>query len=178
MKKVIGVLGTIGSGKGTIADFLKNYGYKKINMGNLVRAEARKRKIKSTRENLHNLQLRLRKNNPYYFINKVIEKINKSKYDKWVVDGLRNPEDAKMLKKVFNAKIIFVDAPVELRWERIRKRRRGKEAKISLKDFIRVEKEENKIFKFNITKRYADIKIINDSTKEELYEKIKKILNL
>jgi dephospho-CoA kinase len=176
MKKVIGILGTIGSGKGTIANFLKNFGYKKINMGNLVRAEAKKRKIKPTRENLHNLQLKLRKNNPYYFIDKVIAKIEKSKHKRWVVDGLRNPEDAEKLKKIFKAKIIFVDAPVKLRWERVKKRRRGGEAKISLKKFIEIEKKENKMFKFNLTKKYADFKIVNDSTKEELYRKVMKII--
>jgi dephospho-CoA kinase len=176
MKKVIGILGTIGSGKGTIANFLKNFGYKKINMGNLVRAEARKRKIKPTRENLQNLQLKLRKNNPYYFIDKVIAKIEKSKQERWVVDGLRNPEDVKKLKKIFKAKIIFVDAPVKLRWERVKKRRRGEEAKISLKKFIEIEKKENKMFKFNLTKKYADFKIVNDSTKEELYRKVMRII--
>ena len=176
MKKVVGIVGTIGSGKGTIANFLKRYGYGWINMGNLVRAEAKKRKIKITRKNLHNLQLRLRKNNPYYFIDKVVEKIKKSKKEKWVVDGLRNPEDAKRLKEVFRALIIFVDAPIEIRWKRIRKRGRGKERKISLEDFIKIEKEENRIFRFDITKRYADVKIINDSTKEELYRKVKNII--
>ncbi|MEM2707696.1 MAG: nucleoside monophosphate kinase [Candidatus Pacearchaeota archaeon] len=180
MKKlVIGIIGTIGSGKGTLAKFLvDNYNFRSIVMGNLVRAEARKRKIKATRETLHNLQAKLRKKNKYYFINKVIDKIEKSKYGRWVVDGLRNPEDALMLKKKFNAKIIFVDAPIILRWKRTIKRGRSYEKNLSFEEFLKKEKEEKKIFRFNITKKYADYKIFNDKSKREFYKKIKKIINL
>lgn len=171
-------MGTIGSGKSIITNFLvKNYKFKSIIMGNLVRAEARKRGIIANRENLHNLQAKLRKKNKYYFINKVIDKINKSKQDRWVIDGLRNPEDAILIKKKFNAKIIFVDAPPILRWKRIIKRGRSYEKNITFKDFLKKEKKEDKIFNFNITKKYADYKIINDSTKKELYKKIKEIIN-
>ena len=176
-KIVIGIIGTIASGKGTIAKYLvKKHGFKHIVMGNLVRAIARKKGIKPTRENLHNLQAKYRAKDPAYFIKKAIAKINMQKHQKWVVDGLRNPEDARELKKVFDAKIIFVDAPVKLRWERARKRRRGKEAKESLKDFIKIEKQENKIFHFDITKKYADFKIINAGSKKQIYSKIEKIL--
>jgi len=176
-KVVIGLMGTIASGKGTVADFLvKRYGFKRIIMGNLVRAEARKLKLKPTRENLHNLQARIRAKKPHYFINKVIERIRKSKWQRWVVDGLRNPDQAALLKKTFNAKIIFIDAPVEIRWKRAKKRGRSYEARESLKEFIEREKEENKIFNFHITKRYADFKLINCKGKRDLYEKIKKII--
>ncbi len=176
-KQVIGVMGTIASGKGTVANYLvEKYGFKKIIMGNLVRALARRLKIKPTRENLHNLQAKYRKKDAAYFIKKAITRINSSKHKKWVVDGLRNPDDAKVLKETFDAKIILVDAPVKLRWERARKRRRGKEAKESLKEFIKTEIEENKIFHFNITKRYADFKIINNADKKKLYRDIEMIL--
>jgi len=45
-----------------------------------------------------------------------------------------------------------------------------------LKDFIKIEKQENKIFHFDITKKYADFKIINAGSKKQIYSKIEKIL--
>lgn len=177
-KVVIGVMGSIASGKGIVARFLKkNYGFNVINMGNLIRIEAKKRKIPINRENLHNLQAELRKEKPHYFIKKVIEKINKSRKRKWVVDGVRNPDQAELLKKKFNALLIYIDAPQKLRWERARKRHRKEEAKESFMDFVRKEREENKIFKFNKTKSYADYIIINDKTKRELHKKLKNLFN-
>ncbi|MEM1535399.1 MAG: AAA family ATPase [Candidatus Pacearchaeota archaeon] len=177
VKLVIGIIGTIASGKGTVTSYLvKKHKFKRIVMGNLVRAIARSEGIAPTRENLHNLQARYRAKDPGYFIKKAIAKIKASKHNKWVVDGLRNPEDAHLLKKAFNAKIIFVDAPIALRWERARKRRRGKEKEISLDEFKKIENEENKIFHFNITKRYADFKLMNNTTKEDLWKNTEKIL--
>jgi dephospho-CoA kinase len=176
-KIVIGIMGTIASGKGTIARYLaEKHGFKHVVMGDLVRAIARKQGIKPTRENLHNLQARYRAKDPAYFIKKVIARILKEKQKKWVVDGLRNPEDARELKKAFDAKLILVDAPVELRWKRARERKRGEEAKESLKDFIKTEQQENKIFRFNITKRYADFKIINAGSKKQVFSATEKVL--
>ncbi|MEM2932769.1 MAG: AAA family ATPase [Candidatus Pacearchaeota archaeon] len=177
-KLVIGLMGTIASGKGTVASYLVDrWGFKRIILGNLVRALARKQGIKPTRENLHNLQAKYRAKDQAYFIKKVIAKIGKSKYDKWVVDGLRNPEDARWLKKFFDAKLVFIDAPLKLRWERAKKRRRGKEKEESLGEFKKIEKEENRIFHFNITKRYADFKIINDGSKEKAWREMERILS-
>lgn len=176
-KLVIGLMGTIASGKGTVAEYLvEKHGFKHIVMGNLVRTIARKLRIKPTRENLHNLQAKYRAKDPAYFIKKVIEKISSSKHKKWVVDGLRNPEDAKILKQTFNAFLVFVDAPPILRWERARKRKRGKEAKESFKEFMKIEKDENKIFNFDVTKKYANVTLMNDSTKEKICRETEEIL--
>lgn len=178
-KAVLGLIGTIASGKGTVARYLvEKYGFKRIIMGNLVRALARKLKLKPTRENLHNLQAKYRARYPHYFINKVIEKIKSSKWERWVVDGIRHPDQAELLKKTFNAKLIFIDAPVVLRWKRAKKRHRQKEAKENLKEFIKVEKKEEKVFNFNKTKKFADFKVINNKDKKELFKKIEKILRL
>jgi len=49
-----------GAGKSTIAEGLKSKGYDIVNMGNAVRAEAKKRNLESTRENLGKLMLELR----------------------------------------------------------------------------------------------------------------------
>jgi len=175
-KQVIGVMGTIASGKGTVAKYLEKRGFKKIIMGNLVRAIARNLGIKPTRENLHNLQAKYRKKDASYFIKRVIARINASRHKKWVVDGLRNPDDARVLKRAFNAKLILVDAPTKLRWARARKRRRGKEAQESLKEFMKTEAKENKIFRFNITKRYADFRLVNDADKKKIWKETERIL--
>ena len=51
--KVIGLMGTIGAGKGTVADYLMGrYGFKSITMGDLVREEAEKVGLEKNRENL------------------------------------------------------------------------------------------------------------------------------
>ncbi|GAI31839.1 unnamed protein product, partial [marine sediment metagenome] len=52
-KKIIGLLGQIGSGKGVVRDYLVDkYEYEEITMGDLVREETKKRGLELTRDNL------------------------------------------------------------------------------------------------------------------------------
>ena len=48
--KVIGLVGKIGSGKDTVSRMLKEYGFKEIGMGDMVREIARERGLEPTRE--------------------------------------------------------------------------------------------------------------------------------
>jgi dephospho-CoA kinase len=43
MRKVIGLTGTIASGKGTLAEFLKGKGYSYFSLSDILREEATKR---------------------------------------------------------------------------------------------------------------------------------------
>ena len=59
-KLIVCLAGMPGAGKSTIANGLKSKGYHIINMGNAVRAEATKRNLEPTGENLGKLMLELR----------------------------------------------------------------------------------------------------------------------
>ena len=59
-KLIVCLTGMPGAGKSTIADGLQARGYEVANMGNAVRAEARRRNLEPTGENLGSLMLELR----------------------------------------------------------------------------------------------------------------------
>ena len=59
-KLIVCLTGMPGAGKSTIAEGLISKGYKIINMGNTVRAEAKKRNLEPTGSNLGKLMLELR----------------------------------------------------------------------------------------------------------------------
>ena len=59
---IIGVTGTIGSGKNTVANlFVKFYRFKTLNMGDYLRKIEKARKVKPTRNNLRKLQYEIKK---------------------------------------------------------------------------------------------------------------------
>jgi len=177
MRIFLGIVGTIGAGKDNASNYLVNhYSFFKVHMGNLVRALARKEKIKITRENLGRLQEKYHKKyGKEFLINAAINKARESKKQKVIISGIRTPEQAARFKKEPNAKIIFIDAKPKLRFERLKKRKRKGFPK-TLKEFKKQEKNEERYFKFNKILRYADYKIENNATEKDLYKKLDNLI--
>ena len=175
-KIVIGLLGTIGSGKGTAAKFLKKkYGFKIITMGNILRALARKLKLPSNRKSLQLLQKKYRiKYGGDYFINIAWQKINNSKHRRWIIDGIRTPEDTSVSKKN-GAKLILIDANPLLRFERMKKRGRKGFSK-TFEEFKEEEKREWKMLNFKKSLKYVHYKADNSKGPKEFLDKINKLI--
>ena len=175
-KIVIGLLGTIGSGKGTAAKFLKKkYGFRIITMGNMLRALARKLGLPSNRKSLQLLQKKYRtKYGGDYFINMVWQKINSSRHNKWIIDGIRTPDDTSVSKNN-GAKLILVDAKPMLRFERMKKRRRKGFSK-TFTEFQQEEQREWKLLSFKKSLKYVQYKVDNSSNQKEFFDKINKLI--
>lgn len=178
MKKkiVIGLLGTIGSGKGTAAKFLKKkYGFRIVTMGNILRALARKLNVPSDRKSLQLLQKKYRtKYGGDYFINTAWNKINSSRYNRWIIDGIRTPEDTSVSRKN-GARLILIDAKPQLRFERMKKRKRKGFSK-TFKEFKEEEKREWKLLNFKKSLKYIQYKVDNSKGPKEFLDKINKLV--
>ena len=128
VKLVLGVGGTIGAGKDVCTDHLKSkHGFVVIEMGDLVREEAKQTGLSETRENLEYLtKKRTDEFGIGYWTRKAIKKIESTKSDVIAINGVRRPVDATLPKKVFGAKfkLLFVDADVAVRFKRLRERKR------------------------------------------------------
>ena len=115
-----------GAGKSTIADGLKSKGYDIINMGNTVRAEAKKRNLDPTGSNLGKLMLELReKNGPSAIAQLIKPQIDESNSNIVVIDGIRSNEEIQFLKKVGNVKILSIHASTDTRYDFLSKRGRS-----------------------------------------------------
>ena len=124
---IIGLTGPLGSGKGIIADYLKDFGFKYYSLSDTVREEAKKRNIKITRENLQELGNLLREQHgPNIWAIKTLEKVN---YPNAIIDGIRNPGEIEELKKQQDFVLIGVNAPRKLRLNRIKGRNRPSDPK-------------------------------------------------
>ena len=98
----------------------------------------------------------------------------------YVIDSIRNPEEAKELKKLGRFFLIYVTAPQETRFERLRSRKRSGDPE-TLEEFKRTEQlelENHDQSKQNLkgTAHLADKKIKNDGTMEELEKKVDEVL--
>ncbi len=177
---VIGIMGTIGAGKDVVSRYLKEkYGFKVFRMGDLAREIARSRNLPGSRKVLQNIYVEMnKKHGEECFINMMVEKVKASGEEKVIIDGIRAPWDVSVPRKVFGDEFVLVnvDASAEVRFKRLKKRRRVGFSK-TLEAFRKEEEREYSIFRTNAIFREADYTIDNSSTLEDLYSGIDSFLS-
>ena len=165
-----------GAGKSTIADGLKPKGYDIINMGNIVREEAKKRNLEATRENLGKLMLELReKNGPGAIAELVKPQIESSISDVVLIDGVRSNDEIQVLRKFGTVKLLAIHASTNTRFDFLQKRGRTDDPQ-TIEHF---EERDNRELGVGISNSIAlsDYAISNVGlTKDELIESTFKII--
>ena len=179
---IIGLTGTHGSGKGEVGKYLVQKGFKYYSCSDELREEAKKLNLPETRENLGIvIGDKLRKEFGKGVLGKrVFGKILKSKAKLAVVDSLRLIEEVNELRKSGNFKLIYIDAPIEVRYKRALERKRITDD-LSLSEFKKIEDKErygySTLMKMEDCFKSADFNIINDKGLNELNKKVDDILN-
>ncbi len=135
---VIGLVGPIASGKGFLGEYLGSHGFFYISTSDRVREEADRRGVGKTRDNLQDIGNELREN---FGVTVLVERclvLIPAETDLIVIDGMRNPGEARFVKEQMGGSIIGVDASAELRlrWYLERAKRRGEDG-ITEADFWR-----------------------------------------
>jgi len=118
VKLIVCLTGMPGSGKSTIVSALKARGLEALNLGDGVRAEAKKRNLEPTGGNLGKLMLELReKNGPGAVANLLTEKIKNSQSEVIIIDGVRSIAEIKVLKNAGSVKLLSIEASADTRYK-------------------------------------------------------------
>ncbi len=122
-KIIIGLVGEKGSGKDTIADYLiDHYQALMLGGGDIIRKILGLLHMEISRENLSKTADSIRQTfGENVFQDALILEIQKSNHKICVISGVRKPSEIEQLKSI-GAKIWYITAPVELRFERVSKR--------------------------------------------------------
>ncbi len=178
---IIGLTGENCAGKGTAAQYLKTKGFECLSLSDVIREELAAEGKEITRESLIEKGNGLReKLGPDALAKKTIEKLEKDGRN-YVIDSIRNSAEAERIKELKNAFIIYVTAPAETRFERMKERARENDPK-TLDAFRKIEEmemknEEKTKQSLHFAFAVANRKIINDSSIESLHEKINHLLS-
>lgn len=125
-KLIVCLTGMPGAGKSTIAAGLEKKGFASINMGDAVRAEARRRNIEPSGQNLGKLMLELREKNGQGAVAELIkDSILDSKSDAVVIDGVRSNAEIEVLKKLARVRILAIHASTDTRFSFLSLRKRS-----------------------------------------------------
>lgn len=176
MDMFIGITGTIGAGKGTIVEYLKTrYGAKHYSARALLLEQL---PADATRTQMVDLANSWReKFGPDYVVRELITRAKENSLA--IVESLRTPAEVDFLK-VHEGILFAVDAPVELRYERIMQRNSSTDG-ISYEKFLEDEKREANQpdpNKQNISAcmQLADYLFDNNGEKEELFTQVDAVM--
>ncbi|MFC1732484.1 AAA family ATPase [candidate division KSB1 bacterium] len=176
---IIGLTGTNGAGKGTVADILKEKGFEYHSLSDIIREETRNRGLDENRDNLIAIGNELReKEGPGTLAIRTLKKFEVQDRN-FIVDSIRNPSEIEELKKNKSFKLIAVDAPIELRYNRIKGRNRASDF-VSFEKFKEQEESELKGGETSqqlvVCMQMADFNITNELTIDDLKKKVEDVL--
>ena len=117
-KLIVCITGMPGSGKSTIVSALKAMGLETLNLGDGVRAEAKRRNLEPSGDNLGKLMLELReKNGPGAIAALLTEQIKNSQSKVIIIDGVRSTAEIEVLKNVGIVKLLSIEASADTRYK-------------------------------------------------------------
>ena len=177
---IIGITGPIASGKSVMVDMLIERSFVYYRLSEEVREEAKKLGIAIERKALQDLGNAMReKFGNGYWAERVIKKMEPAK--NYVIDGIRNPGEIEILKKLGNFSLIGIDAPVEKRLQWILARNKDSDPK-TIDEIKAMDARDKGVGEQDhgqqSVKCYemADAYIANDGTFEQLKEKVTDLL--
>ena len=177
---ILGVTGYLCSGKDTVADLLKKKGFEHISLSNFLRESLEKQNKEVTRANLQKLgnDLRTLIGSEILAEKALMQVIDGTDY---TITSIGTVGELKTLNKRPDCKVIFVDAPLEERWNRMKKRNRNENDPQTFAEFKKHESLESKgggaaYREFDLCKKEADIVLMNDGTLEDLCNKVDKVV--
>jgi len=177
---IIGLTGKNGSGKGEVAKFLVEAGYKYFSLSDEVRDELKRLGLEITRDSLTVTANELRnKLGAGILAERTMKKLDPAVHA--VVDSIRNPFEVEVLRQRDGFNLLSVEADPKVRFSRISARKREQDPQ-TYEEFLKVEAREAASDdpasqQLNRTAQMADAIVINNGTIEELREQTRQVLN-
>jgi dephospho-CoA kinase len=138
----VGLIGTNGAGKSTVCKYLQARGFHLISLSDYVRQEVTRRGMPLVRDNLRDVANMLKKEfGKDYLAKQAVDVAEHMGAHNVVFDSVRNMQEIIHLKN-HGAVLIGVDAPVELRYERIKERKKDTDG-VDFETFKEQDQREN-----------------------------------
>lgn len=184
--QILAFVGAPAAGKTEAASVAKELGIPVVTMGDVVREELRSRNLPLSDANAGCIANELREREGMDAIAKRCIPLIKGITDKErkksiksviVIDGIRGVAEVETFKKAFGTDFVLVriEAPLDLRYERIKTRGRGDDS-LNTEEFKEREERENR-WGMGEAMEKADKIVKNEGSLEGFKEQIKRILD-
>jgi dCMP deaminase len=175
---LIGLTGRNAAGKGEVARYLQQKSFYYYSLSDVIRDEIRSRSEEPTRERLIIVGNELRQKYASNILaERTLAKIEDDKH--YIIDSIRNPAEVDAFRAAKHFKLIRVDAPADVRFQRILQRHRESDPR-TFEEFVALENREaegddtsQNLVKVELM---ADHSLLNDGPLEKLYRQIDELL--
>lgn len=177
---IIGITGTLGAGKGTIVDYLRDKGFAHYSVRGFLLKEIKKKGLPENRDSMVIVANGLRAlHSPSYITDQLYLQALKQAKDA-VIESIRTPGEIASLRQKGDFYLFAVDADPKKRFDRI-KIRKSETDNIDFNTFLENEKREmnsDDPNKQNLAKcsEMADFVFLNDRNVEDLYSEVEDVL--
>jgi dephospho-CoA kinase len=175
---ILGFTGEMASGKGTCAAYLKErYHAETFRFSSALFDVAHRMHLKDDRDTLQKISTWFRKEFGEDTLAKVMfEDAKSASADLVVIDGVRRLEDVKYLRALPEFVLVYLDAPMRVRYERMVLR--GEKADDTTKTFEEFEKDHQRESELEIPKlrEFSREILDNGGTKDELFARLDEIV--
>lgn len=180
--KIIGITGTLGAGKGTIVDYLKeHYGYRHYSVRGYLIEEAQRRGMELNRDTFVVVANDLRATHCPSYITDQLYLQAADAGENAIIESVRTPGEVESLRQHEHFLLFGVDADPKIRYERIVGR--GSETDhVSFETFLENEEREMTSDDPNHQNlgrcmQMADYVFMNNEGFEELYAQVEKVIS-
>ena len=136
----IGVAGLNGSGKTEVVSFFARRSFYAASLSDAIRADLARDGLEPTRAHMIDRGRELReRHGPAVLAERVLRELPDDRHH--VIDSIRHPAEVEALRRAGSFTLLWVDAPAELRFERVTHRGRGGEG-TSFAEFQALEERE------------------------------------
>jgi dephospho-CoA kinase len=176
-KTVLVIVGMPGAGKSLASSVMKTRGIPVFVSGDIVRAEARKRGLKFTRNNLGQLMLKIRKEEGMGAVAKrLVPLVEKESTEFVVYEGARSVEEVYELRRKYDVLVIAINASPRTRFRRLQRRGRSDKPR-GWTDFAERDNRELGVGIANLI-ALADRTVENEDSKDDLKRRTRRVLQV
>lgn len=177
---IIGLVGTLASGKGTVVEYLKTKGYAHYSSSGVLKEILDAKGLPHTRENLANAAEELLSRYKGGVLELNLERAQQAGATNVVLEAIHRMSEADFIRSR-GGKIWAIDADVEVRYHRVTARKEKGKDDVSFEQFKSdMEREENgnggTTNNIREVIKTADVVIMNNGTKQDLDKEIEAAL--
>jgi dCMP deaminase len=176
---IFGVAGPNGAGKGEIVAYLAARSFSTFSLSDVIRGELARRGLEETRELLIQVGRELRgQGGPGVLAERAVEVLDDNR--NYAIDSIRHPAEVEVLRSCGHPfKLIWVDADIGLRFDRLH--RRGRKGDPQTLEHLRtlegmeLGSDDPVAQQLLAVKALADFEVLNEGDLDSLYRQIRQV---
>ncbi len=177
---IIGITGTIGAGKGTVVEYLKQQGFTHYSSSGILREILAERGLPATRLNMSTLADELMQQHKGGVLQVSHERAQQAGDENYILEAIHRESEAAYIRSIGGA-MLGVDADIRTRFERSVRRGDGEKDDVTFEQFLENSKREDDGegetgANIRAVLKNADAVITNDGSFEELTEQVDRAL--